>query len=59
MYKLNPEFEDVEEMAFFNKFSSPLEVLNYQMDFSTKCPIINPVFDYVPPDLISVFASNM
>ena len=60
MYKLSPEFEDdqFDQLAFFNENSSPQEILNYRQEYSTKCQIANPIFDYVPPELISVFASN-
>lgn len=43
----------------FNKFSSPQDILKYETDYSTKCQVINPVFDYVPPELVTIFVSNI
>ena len=47
-----------DQMAF-NKFSSPEKVLNYEYSYSVECQVVNPAFDYVPPELITIFVSNM
>lgn len=61
MFKLNSQYVVSHDQLAFNKFSSPQDILNYQVDYSTnaKCHVLNPVFDYVPPELVSIFVSNM
>ena len=44
----------------FNKFVSPHEVLGFaEGDLMKEVQITNPVFDYVPPELVTLFISNM
>ena len=44
----------------FNKFESPQEILDYSDgELISKVHIYNPVFDYVPPELVTLFISNM
>ena len=44
----------------FNKFVSPEDVLQFsEGEILDKAHIDNPVFDYVPPDLVTLYISNM
>ena len=44
----------------FNKIVSPHDILGFtEADLVSKVHVQNPVFDYVPPDLINLFISNM
>lgn len=44
----------------FNKFVSPHDVMNFsEGEILSKVQIANPVFDYVPPELVTLFVSNM
>ncbi|KAM4662694.1 translation initiation factor eIF2B subunit beta [Discoglossus pictus] len=58
MFKLSPQFPNEEDS--FHKFVSPQEVLPFSegeilSQVSAHCPI----FDYVPPELITLFISNI
>ncbi|KPM04573.1 translation initiation factor eIF-2B subunit beta-like protein [Sarcoptes scabiei] len=59
LFKLAPHHLISYDQLAFNKFASPDEILNYENSFSTEIQIINPIFDYVPPELITIFVSNM
>ena len=44
----------------FNKIVAPHDVLNFcEGDMVSKVRVQNPVFDHVPPDLITLFLTNM
>lgn len=44
----------------FNKIVGPHDVLSFNnAEMVSKVHVQNPVFDYVPPDLITLFVSNM
>lgn len=44
----------------FNKIVGPHDVLGFSdAEMVSKVRVQNPVFDYVPPDLITLFISNM
>ena len=44
----------------FNKFVSPHDVLKYsEGEILDQIEVHSPVFDYVPPDLVTLFISNM
>lgn len=60
LYKLSPLYLRSHEQDGFNKLVSPLDgVIN-----SANAPLLeriqayNPVFDYVPPELVTLFISN-
>ncbi|CAI5764256.1 translation initiation factor eIF2B subunit beta [Podarcis muralis] len=58
MFKLTPQF--LNEDDSFHKFVSPQEVLPFtEGDILSKVNIYCPVFDYVPPELITLFISNI
>ena len=44
----------------FNKIVSPHDILSFsEGELVSKVHVQNPVFDHVPPDLITLFISNM
>ncbi|KAH0620492.1 hypothetical protein JD844_021010 [Phrynosoma platyrhinos] len=58
MFKLTPQF--LNEDDSFHKFVSPHEVLPFtEGELLSKVNIYCPVFDYVPPELITLFISNI
>ncbi|XP_061560325.1 translation initiation factor eIF-2B subunit beta [Phyllopteryx taeniolatus] len=57
MFKLSPQFPNEENT--FHKFVSPHEVLPFtEGEILSKVNVQCPVFDYVPPELITLFISN-
>jgi len=60
MYKLSPQFLCSYDQDAFNSFVSPAGVLKYSDGaILSKVHVYNPVFDYVPPELVTLFISNM
>ncbi|CAH0386647.1 unnamed protein product [Bemisia tabaci] len=60
MYKLSPHFLCSYDRDFFNTFASPEGVLSYsEASIFKGVHIYNPVFDYVPPELITLLISNI
>jgi translation initiation factor eIF-2B subunit beta len=60
MYKLSPQFQYAEDQDSFQKFLSPHDVLPFsEGSVVSKVLIHNPVFDYVPPELVTLFISNI
>ncbi|KAM7323463.1 translation initiation factor eIF2B subunit beta [Alexandromys fortis] len=58
MFKLSPQFPSEEDS--FHKFVAPEEVLPFtEGDILEKVNVHCPVFDYVPPELITLFISNI
>lgn len=59
MYKLSPQYLCSYDQDSFNSFVSPQGVLSYSDgDILSKVNVYNPVFDYVPPELVTLFISN-
>lgn len=60
LYKLSPLYLCSHEQDGFNKHVSPLKgVINgANIQLLEKVHIYNPVFDYVPPELVTLFISN-
>lgn len=59
MYKLSPVFLCSYEQDAFNTCASPAMVLPYSTGCLVNRTIVyNPVFDYVPPDLVTLFISH-
>jgi len=59
LYKLCPLFHSTPQHASFNKFASPSELLDYEdAELMSKVEVIAPIFDYVPPDLVSMVVTN-
>uniref|UniRef100_A0A672GLW7 Translation initiation factor eIF2B subunit beta n=1 Tax=Salarias fasciatus TaxID=181472 RepID=A0A672GLW7_SALFA len=58
MFKLSPQFPNEDDT--FHKFVSPHEVLPFtEGEILSKVNVHCPVFDYVPPELITLFISNI
>ncbi|KAK7907842.1 hypothetical protein WMY93_016454 [Mugilogobius chulae] len=58
MFKLSPQFPNEEDTS--HKFVSPQEVLPFtEGEILSKVNVHCPVFDYVPPELITLFISNI
>ncbi|XP_024081989.1 translation initiation factor eIF-2B subunit beta [Cimex lectularius] len=59
LYQLSPKYYCSPEQNSFNSFISPEGVLAYSDgDLLTKVHTYNPRYDYVPPDLVTLFISN-
>lgn len=59
MYKLNPVHLCSYEQDAFNICASPAPVLPFSAGpITSKVHIYNPVFDYVPPELVTLFISH-
>ncbi|XP_013788328.1 translation initiation factor eIF-2B subunit beta-like [Limulus polyphemus] len=60
IFKLTPQYLCHYDQDAFNKFGSPQEVTGLGGgEVFGKAQIINPVFDYVPPELVTLFISNI
>lgn len=60
IFKLSPEFLCSNDQDAFNKFVSPEEVMKFsEGKIVSKVQIINPVFDYVPPELVTLYIFNI
>jgi translation initiation factor eIF-2B subunit beta len=57
LYKLSPlqNFDD----DLFNLCVRPDSILKFQEDTMDVVDVVNPYYDYIAPDLISLFISNM
>lgn len=59
MYKLSPIYMCSYEQDAFNVCESPAMVMPYSVGpLATKVHVYNPVFDYVPPELVTLFISH-
>ena len=58
IYKLSPIYPfDTEDLI---EWGDAGEVARYEdADFVEKVDVVNPVFDYVPPDLVDLYISNL
>eukprot|EP00731_Ephydatia_muelleri_P035877 Em0173g4a len=60
MFKLSPTYLCSYDQDTFNKIVAPHDVLNFcEGDMVSKVRVQNPVFDHVPPDLITLFLTNI
>ncbi|XP_062590970.1 translation initiation factor eIF-2B subunit beta-like [Saccostrea cucullata] len=60
MFKLSPQYLCSYDQDAFNKFVSPKDVMNFEEgEIASKVQIDNPVFDYVPPELVTLYVSNI
>merc|ERR1712002_983476 len=62
MYKLSPQFFRSTEHDTFNRFFSPEKVFPLANGGSLISPSLHipcPLFDYVPPELVTLFVSNI
>jgi len=59
LYKLSPEYPQSADIKIRNRFVSPESLVDYAESIQVeKAQIYNPVFDYVPPELITLFIFN-
>ncbi|XP_052274770.1 translation initiation factor eIF-2B subunit beta-like isoform X2 [Dreissena polymorpha] len=59
-FKLSPEFLCSNDQDAFNKFESPEDVMRFsEGKILSKVQIYNPVFDYVPPELVTLYIFNI
>lgn len=62
MYKLSPQFFRSADQVTFNQFLSPERVFPQHTGGALITPSLQipcPLFDYVPPDLVTLFVSNI
>lgn len=59
MYKLSPVYLCSYEQDAFNKVASTEGVIPYDSSAAHFSKGFNPIFDYVPPELVTLFISNM
>ncbi|RWS24585.1 hypothetical protein B4U80_01697 [Leptotrombidium deliense] len=59
MFKLTPLYLASHDQVAFNRFSAPNEIMSSEEEFSSSAEIVNPVFDYVPPELVTILVSNI
>ena len=60
MFKLSPQYLCSHDQDAFNKFVSPEDVLKFSDgEIISKVHVHNPVFDYVPPELVTLYISNI
>jgi len=59
MFKLCPQFVCSIDQDGFNQFASPVQVISSsEGQLISSAEIFNPVYDYVPPELVTLFISN-
>ncbi|XP_020894774.1 translation initiation factor eIF-2B subunit beta [Exaiptasia diaphana] len=60
MYKLTPQYVVSYDEDSCNKFAAPHDVLQFsEGHILSKVDVQNPVFDYILPDLVTLFLSNI
>jgi len=60
MFKLSPQHLCSYDQDAFNKFVSPESVLGFSTgEILSHVELVNPVFDYVPPELVTLYISNI
>jgi len=60
LYKLSPEYPLSNNVKITNRFVSPESLVKYEdLQMMDNCHIYAPVFDYVPPELITLFIFNI
>lgn len=60
MYKLTPQYIVSYDQDSCNKFVVPHDVVNFsEGGILSKIDVHNPVFDYIPPDLVNLCISNI
>ncbi|XP_064486449.1 translation initiation factor eIF2B subunit beta-like [Ornithodoros turicata] len=60
VFKLTPQYLCSEDQEAFNKFVSPEKVVGFETGaMLNDVELVNPVFDYVPPDLVPLFVFNI
>jgi len=60
MFKLSPNYFCSYDQDAFNKLASPQDIFQFSKENDlSKVHVNNPVFDYVPPELVTSFISNI
>jgi len=60
MFKLSPQYMCNYDQDAFNRFVSPEQVVGYSAgDIVSQVQLVSPVFDYVPPELVTLYISNI
>lgn len=60
VFKLTPQYLCSHDQDAFNCFASPQDVMTFgEGRILSDVQIINPVFDYVPPELVTLFVLNI
>ncbi|KAL5016275.1 hypothetical protein ScPMuIL_005864 [Solemya velum] len=60
MFKLSPQNMCSYDADAFNKFVSPNDVLKFsEGEILSKVQVFNPVFDFVPAELVTLYVSNI
>lgn len=60
MFKLTPRYVSSTDQEGFNHMMSPEAVMSFSDDsVLSNVEVINPAFDYVPPDLVTLLVSNV
>lgn len=59
MYKFSPVHVGSHEDDTFNVCASPANVIPYSTGpLLNKIEVLNPIYDYVPPELVTLFISH-
>lgn len=59
MFKLTPVYVGSQEQDTFNVCASPANVIPYSTGpVLDKVDVYNPLYDYVPPELVTIFISH-
>ncbi|XP_054711547.1 translation initiation factor eIF-2B subunit beta-like [Uloborus diversus] len=60
MFKLTPQYVSSTDQEGFNHMLSPEDVISFADDeVLSGVEVINPAYDYVPPDLVTLLISNL
>jgi len=57
LYKLCPQYAFDQDT--FNNLASPADISSFDADVLENVDIQNPAFDYIPPELVSLFITNL
>lgn len=57
MYKLTPVFPENDDT--FNQLANPDNVFPYEEEMACRADVINPLYDYVSPQLVSLLITNV
>eukprot|EP01101_Sappina_pedata_P012406 TRINITY_DN8521_c0_g1_i1.p1 TRINITY_DN8521_c0_g1~~TRINITY_DN8521_c0_g1_i1.p1 ORF type:complete len:365 (-),score=128.66 TRINITY_DN8521_c0_g1_i1:7-1101(-) len=60
LYKLTPLYPYENDSLSFNHILNPSSILNFQeyADLAKNVEVIDPAYDYIPPELVSLFITN-
>lgn len=60
IYKLSPDYPSSNNVKIANRFVSPENLVKYEdLQVMNNAHVYATVFDYVPPELITLFIFNM